>query len=77
MTTKNVSLAVEVQAGSTYLWCRCGLTKTPPLCDFAHKTGATEQKPLSFVADKTGTVYLCSCQRSDDAPYCDGFNCDK
>lgn len=76
MTTKKQSLPALVEQGKSYLWCRCGLSQTLPLCDFSHKINDSLDKPLSFVAEKTTTVYLCSCNRTLDPPYCDGINCD-
>lgn len=61
---------VDLEAGKTYTWCRCGRSTTQPFCDGSHAgTGIT---PLSFTADKTGPVVLCRCKSSADAPFCDG-----
>ena len=30
-------IAVDVEAGSTYYWCSCGLSTTQPFCSGAHK----------------------------------------
>lgn len=61
---------VDVQAGQTYHWCRCGRSAKQPFCDGSHKeTGFT---PLTFTAEVSKTVYLCGCKRSADAPFCDG-----
>ncbi len=61
---------VDVEAGKKYLWCRCGLSRTQPFCDNAHR--GTGFKPVVFTAENTETVYLCGCKRSGDAPFCDG-----
>ena len=43
---------VELEAGKTYLWCRCGRSENQPFCDGSHAgTGIT---PKSFTADKDG-----------------------
>jgi CDGSH-type Zn-finger protein len=63
------SYEIEVQAGKKYLWCSCGLSKTQPFCDTSHK--GTGMRPVSFVAEKTETVYLCGCKRTKTEPFCD------
>lgn len=62
--------AVEVEAGKKYFWCACGLSKNQPFCDGSHKGGPFS--PLSFTAEKDGTVHLCGCKHTAKAPYCDG-----
>ncbi len=60
---------VTLEAGKTYYWCRCGLSKNQPFCDGAHKpTGFT---PLPYKAEKDGTAYLCGCKHTKNAPLCD------
>lgn len=61
---------VEVEAGKTYFWCRCGRSADQPWCDGAHK--GTGIKPLSFTAEKTETLWLCGCKRTGGEPHCDG-----
>ncbi|MCW1933755.1 glutamate synthase-related protein [Pararhodobacter zhoushanensis] len=61
---------VELEAGKTYTWCRCGRSSSQPFCDGSHAgTGIT---PLSFTAEKTGSAVLCRCKATGDAPFCDG-----
>ena len=61
---------VELEAGKTYHWCACGLSKKQPFCDGSHKgTGIT---PKAFTAPTSGTAWLCGCKHTKDAPYCDG-----
>jgi len=62
--------AVELEAGKTYYWCRCGLSKNQPFCDSSHKT--TSLEPVTFTAAKSGIAYLCGCKRTSNPPYCDG-----
>lgn len=65
-----VPLAVEVEAGKTYWWCRCGRSKQQPFCDGRHRgSGFT---PLQYDAAATGKVWFCACKRTANAPLCDG-----
>jgi CDGSH-type Zn-finger protein len=61
---------VQIEAGKTYAWCRCGLSNNQPLCDGAHKT--TEFRPLVWQATESKEVWLCQCKHTKNAPYCDG-----
>ena len=63
-------IAVRLEAGRTYAWCRCGLSKGQPFCDGAHKgSGFT---PLVFKAEETKDVWLCQCKHTGRPPTCDG-----
>lgn len=61
---------VEVEAGKTYHWCRCGRSKNQPFCDGSHK--GSEFSPIAYTAEKTETVWFCGCKHSGHAPMCDG-----
>lgn len=61
---------VEVEAGKSYYWCRCGRSSKQPFCDGAHK--GTEFAPLKYTADQSKKIYLCGCKHTDNAPFCDG-----
>lgn len=66
----NKPIAVDLEKGKTYHWCRCGRSKNQPFCDGSHRgTGFT---PLEFIAEKTGKTWLCRCKQTHDQPYCDG-----
>jgi CDGSH-type Zn-finger protein len=61
---------VEVEAGKTYVWCRCGRSASQPFCDGAHKgTGIT---PLAYKAERSEAVHFCGCKQTANAPFCDG-----
>jgi len=61
---------IEVEAGKTYYWCRCGQSKSQPFCDGSHK--GSEFAPVAYVAEKTGTAYFCGCKHSGNGALCDG-----
>ena len=61
---------VEVEAGKSYWWCACGLSKAQPYCDGSHKV--TAFTPIKFEAPRSEKVWLCGCKRSGHAPMCDG-----
>ncbi len=66
----NAPIAVDLEAGKEYYFCRCGRSQNQPFCDGSHKgTGFT---PLKFSPEKTGQAYLCRCKQSSNQPYCDG-----
>ncbi|MCB1717752.1 MAG: CDGSH iron-sulfur domain-containing protein [Candidatus Competibacteraceae bacterium] len=62
--------AVEVEAGQTYWWCRCGRSQKQPFCDGSHKT--TEFTPLKYAAEESKKVFFCGCKQSGKQPLCDG-----
>ncbi len=62
--------SVELEAGETYSWCRCGRSSNQPFCDGSH--AGTGIEPLTFKADKTGKAALCRCKATRNPPYCDG-----
>ena len=61
---------VEVEAGKTYYWCSCGLSKNQPFCDGSHK--GTDLTPLPYVATETKKVAMCGCKYSKAGQLCDG-----
>lgn len=62
--------AVEIKAGKTYYWCRCGRSQRQPFCDGSH--AGTEFNPIPLKAAQSETVYLCGCKQTGDQPFCDG-----
>ena len=63
-------IAIKVEAGKTFAWCRCGLSSGQPFCDGSHR--ATEFRPLVWQATESQEVWLCQCKHTKNAPYCDG-----
>jgi CDGSH-type Zn-finger protein len=63
-------IAIDVEAGKIYWWCRCGLSQRQPFCDGTHK--GTDSSPLKYTAAENGTVWFCACKRTATPPLCDG-----
>jgi len=61
---------VELEPGTTYHWCQCGRSATPPFCDGSHR--GTGISPKAFSVDKPGAAALCQCKATANPPYCDG-----
>jgi CDGSH-type Zn-finger protein len=68
--TRKQPYFVELQAGQTYAWCRCGKSATQPFCDGSHAGSKVE--PIAFTAQETGLQALCGCRYSKTRPLCDG-----
>ena len=63
-------MAVELEEGKQYAWCRCGESTNQPFCDGSH--GGTGFTPHVVKADKSGQAHFCMCKRTGNAPFCDG-----
>ena len=60
----------ELEAGKTYFWCACGLSKKQPYCDGSHQ--GTGFLPVRYKPAEYEEVLFCACKRTADAPFCDG-----
>ena len=63
-------IAVKLEAGKSYYFCRCGKSRSQPFCDGAH--AGTDITPQAFKADTVGSAHLCLCKQTANAPFCDG-----
>ena len=63
-------VTIEVEAGTTYWWCACGLPKRQPFCDGSHE--ATSFTPTAFKPATSEKIWFCACKRSAKKPLCDG-----
>ncbi len=60
---------IELQPGD-YWWCACGLSKSQPMCDGAHRGSGMAPKKITI--EKAGKVALCNCKHSKNGAFCDG-----
>jgi CDGSH-type Zn-finger protein len=60
---------VELVAGETYWWCRCGRSQSQPFCDGSHE--GTGIEPLEWKVERNRKAYLCTCKRTKTPPICD------
>ena len=63
-------VAVKLEAGKTYAWCRCGASSGQPFCDGSHR--GTEFAPLVWKAEESKDAWLCQCKQTRNPPFCDG-----
>jgi CDGSH iron-sulfur domain-containing protein 3 len=63
-------IPVKVEAGKSYWWCACGLSKKQPFCDGSHKV--TAFKPVEYKPEAAGDAWFCACKLSSKKPMCDG-----
>ncbi len=67
---QNAPYPVAVEAGKSYYWCACGLSKSQPFCDGSHK--GSDFAPVKYEAKSSSTVYFCGCKQSKNGALCDG-----
>ena len=71
---------MELKAGQSYSWCKCGRSTKQPLCDGAHR-GITDAagkaiEPLRFTPTGDMKVRFCACKLTKTPPFCDGAHLD-
>ncbi len=61
----------ELEQGRTYVWCRCGRSRSQPYCDGSHR--GTDFRPVRYLAAGKGEeVLFCGCKHTKTPPFCDG-----
>jgi CDGSH-type Zn-finger protein len=65
---------MDLVAGQTYYWCKCGRSAKQPFCDGSHK--GTGLEPMSFTPTGAMTVRFCGCKQTAKPPFCDGSHLD-
>ncbi len=64
------SYKIDVEAGKSYFWCACGLSKNQPFCDGSHS--GSEFSPVEYKATESKRVGFCGCKMTKTSPLCDG-----
>ena len=59
---------ITLEAGK-YAWCTCGLSDTH-FCNGSHK--GTDKVPFVETFDKPTDMFICSCHKTSNKPFCDG-----
>ncbi|MSQ85162.1 MAG: CDGSH iron-sulfur domain-containing protein [Myxococcales bacterium] len=62
---------LELAAGQSYWWCRCGASSEQPWCDGSHNAKA-EFQPMEFTVEAGRRYALCRCKNTSTPPFCDG-----
>ncbi|CAM2068222.1 CDGSH iron-sulfur domain-containing protein [Sulfidibacter corallicola] len=67
-------MSMQLEAGKTYWWCRCGRSKTQPMCDGSHE--GTGIEPMEYTARIARNFRFCACKATKKPPFCDGSHLD-
>ncbi|ALJ35625.1 CDGSH iron-sulfur domain-containing protein [Azospirillum brasilense] len=67
-------IIIELEAGKTYWWCRCGRSAKQPLCDGSH--AGTGLEPMKFAPATSMKARFCGCKATKKPPFCDGSHLD-
>tara|TARA_B110001452_G_scaffold239477_1_gene220533 strand:+ start:93 stop:344 length:252 start_codon:yes stop_codon:yes gene_type:complete len=67
-------IAIDVEAGKSYFWCACGLSKKQPFCDGSHNSEDNDGdlSPIKYQALESKRIFFCGCKQTNKAPLCDG-----
>ena len=68
--TRKQPYFLQLEAGETYYWCKCGKSKSQPFCDGSHQS--TFAEPVPFSVEESGLQAVCGCRYSKTKPLCDG-----
>eukprot|EP01098_Paradermamoeba_levis_P005245 TRINITY_DN2221_c0_g2_i1.p2 TRINITY_DN2221_c0_g2~~TRINITY_DN2221_c0_g2_i1.p2 ORF type:complete len:100 (-),score=29.44 TRINITY_DN2221_c0_g2_i1:68-367(-) len=70
VVTQKAPYKIDIEAGKTYWWCQCGLSKNQPFCDGSHS--GTGIEPLKYEATESKAAWFCGCKNTKKKPFCDG-----
>ncbi len=70
VVAQRAPIPVQTEAGKSYWWCVCGLSKGQPFCDGSHK--GTGFAPMQYEAEASARKFFCACKATATQPFCDG-----